>query len=112
MCYNILKNKHREKPMPESTFTFRVDESLKEAFTQAARQRDRSGAQLLRDYMREVVQLSKERETYDQWFASKVEEGRQACLRGEILTHEEVEARAKARRKRLLGRAQAPEGPA
>jgi hypothetical protein len=96
--------------MPESTFTFRVDESLKEAFTQAARQQDRSGAQLLRDYMREVVQISKERETYDQWFAAKVEEGRQAYLRGEFLTQEEVEAKAQERRQRLLARSQASEG--
>ncbi len=38
--------------MTESTFTFRVDDSLKAEFSQAAKAKDRTGAQLLRDYMR------------------------------------------------------------
>lgn len=39
----------------ESTFTFRVDSALKKAFEQAAKSTDRSGSQLLRDFMREYV---------------------------------------------------------
>jgi len=39
--------------MSEATFTFRVDESLKSQFTTAAKDRDRTGAQLLRDFMRD-----------------------------------------------------------
>jgi predicted transcriptional regulator len=42
--------------MPETTFTFRVDEALKSAFTDAARTHDRPGSQLLRDFMREFVE--------------------------------------------------------
>ena len=42
--------------MSEATFTFRVDEALKNDFTSAAKARDRTGAQLLRDFMREFVQ--------------------------------------------------------
>ncbi len=41
--------------MTEATFTFRVDESLKAEFAAAAKARDRSGAQLLRDFMRDFV---------------------------------------------------------
>ncbi len=41
--------------MSETTFTFRVDNALKGQFTSAAKDRDRSGAQLLRDFMRDVV---------------------------------------------------------
>ena len=41
--------------MTQSTFTFRVNEDLKDNFTAAAKSLDRSGAQLLRDYMREIV---------------------------------------------------------
>lgn len=37
----------------ESTFTFRVDSDLKRAFDLAAKGQDRTGAQLLRDFMRE-----------------------------------------------------------
>ena len=39
-----------EALMSETTFTFRVDDALKEQFTMAAKSRDRSGAQLLRDF--------------------------------------------------------------
>ena len=39
----------------ESTFTFRVDATLKKAFEQAAKSNDRSSSQLLRDFMRDYV---------------------------------------------------------
>ena len=42
--------------MTQATYTFRVDESLKEAFASIAQANDRSGAQLLRDFMRRDVQ--------------------------------------------------------
>ena len=38
-----------------ATFTFRVDENLKSQFTSAAKAKDRSGAQLLRDFMRDPI---------------------------------------------------------
>ena len=41
--------------MSEATFTFRVDEALKAEFSNAARNRDRNAAQLLRDFMRDFV---------------------------------------------------------
>ena len=41
--------------MSEATFTFRVDEALKDEFTLAAKARDRSEAQLLCDFMRDFV---------------------------------------------------------
>ena len=46
--------------MGEATFTFRVDEALKAEFTQAAKESDRTGAQLLRDFMREYVRKREE----------------------------------------------------
>lgn len=46
--------------MSEATFTFRVDGDLKAEFVSAAKARDRSGAQLLRDFMREYVQQQRE----------------------------------------------------
>jgi predicted transcriptional regulator len=39
----------------ESTFTFRVDSELKRAFELAAASQDRSGSQLLRDFMRDYA---------------------------------------------------------
>jgi predicted transcriptional regulator len=50
----------RATAMSEATFTFRVNEALKFEFSTAAKARDRSGTQLLRDFMREFVQRQQE----------------------------------------------------
>lgn len=54
--------------MSEATFTFRVDESLKEQFSTAAKSRDRTGVQLLRDFMRDFVKQQQEATEHDAWF--------------------------------------------
>ena len=54
--------------MSETTFTFRVDESQKDEFTTAAKGRDRSGAQLSRDFMRDFVKQQQEANEHDSWF--------------------------------------------
>ena len=90
--------------MSESTFTLRVDASLKEAFTEVAKMQDRSGAQLVRDFMREVVQKSHSREAYEQWFARKVAEGRADARLGRVVDNETVMEQAEERRQQLLAR--------
>ena len=60
--------------MSDATFTFRVDEELKAAFVNAAKEWDRTGAQLLRDYMRDVVAKSAAGE-HDAWFRDQVAAG-------------------------------------
>lgn len=42
---------------------------------------------------------------YDRWFRRKVEAGLQAIREGKVLSREEVEVRAEARKKRLLASA-------
>ena len=59
--------------MAETTFTFRVEEDLKAAFVEAAKARDRTGAQLLRDFMRSLVQRQKQAVEHDSWFRDEVE---------------------------------------
>jgi predicted transcriptional regulator len=59
--------------MPESTFTFRVDEKLKEQFSQAARRHERAGSQILREFMRKFVGQP-EAPAYEEWFAASVRE--------------------------------------
>lgn len=59
--------------MSEATFTFRVDEALKSKFTDAAKACDRTGAQLLRDFMRGVVSRQQNMAEYDTWFRREVE---------------------------------------
>ena len=39
----------------DSTFTLRVATELKQAFEETAKGNDRSGSQLLRDYMRDYI---------------------------------------------------------
>lgn len=82
--------------MSEATFTFRVDEALKQEFTTAAKARDRTGAQLLRDFMRDFVQKQQEAADYDTWFRQQVQIGLDSANAGHLIPAEEVEAEAAA----------------
>ena len=90
--------------MTKSTFTFRVDEELKNDFTDTAKALDRTGAQLLRGFMRDVVdsQQSTDKE-YDEWFRREVQIGLDSANAGRLIPNDVVEAkfaalRAKTRR--------------
>lgn len=83
--------------MREATFTFRVDEALKNEFATAAKARDRTGAQLLRDFMREFVQ-QQEAVEYDTWFRRQVQAGLDSANGGRLVPAAEVEAKFAARR--------------
>lgn len=87
--------------MSQATFTFRVDENLKEAFSAIAQAQDRSSAQLLRDFMRAYVQDNADKISYDQWFKAKVESGRLSALKGELYDLDTVEAETRALQKSL-----------
>lgn len=91
--------------MPETTVTFRVDEALKSAFTDAAKAHDRPGSQLLRDFMREYV----EKAEYDAWFRAEVKEALRESddPNAEWVTNEQVEAEWKVHKAELLARAEA-----
>jgi predicted transcriptional regulator len=82
--------------MSDATFTFRVDDALKRQFTQAAKSRDRSGAQLLRDFMRDFVRQQQEAAEHDAWFRREVQAGIDAADAGELISAEDVEAEAAA----------------
>jgi predicted transcriptional regulator len=88
--------------MPETTFTFRVDQELKKAFAEAARANDRPGSQLLRDFMREYVK----RADHDAWFRAEVEQSLEEAddPNAELIPHEEVLRKWKARRAELIKR--------
>jgi predicted transcriptional regulator len=57
----------------ETTFTFRVDDELKEAFAKTAKEEDRTAAQLLRALMREAVEGKRAMREHDAWFRAEVE---------------------------------------
>jgi len=84
--------------MSEATFTFRVDESLKDEFTSAAKARDRTGAQLLRDFMRDFVKQQQEAAEHDAWFRRQVQVGLDSANAGRLVSAEDVEAEFATRR--------------
>lgn len=82
--------------MSEATFTFRVDEALKTEFSTAAKARDRSAAQLLRDFMRDFVRQQEDAAAHDAWFRRQVQIGLDSANAGDVLSAAEVEAEAEA----------------
>lgn len=85
--------------MTDATFTFRVDEALKSEFAAAAKARDRSGAQLLRDFMRDFVRQQQGTAEHDAWFRRQVQIGLDAAGAGDLVPDETVEAEAAAWRR-------------
>ena len=88
--------------MSETTFTFRVDEDLKKQFAEIAKLKDRTGAQLLRDFMRETIAKQQEEAEYEAWFKAKVQQGLDELDAGLGIPHEEVEAYFKQLREETL----------
>ncbi len=84
--------------MNEATFTFRVDESLKNEFSVAARSRDRNGAQLLYDYTRDFVPQQQETAEHDAWFKRQVQIGLDSANAGNLVPADQVETRFGDRR--------------
>ena len=84
--------------MSEATFTFRVDQELNNEFTMAAKSRDRTGAQLLRDFMRDFVRQQQEAAAHDAWFRQQVQIGLDSANAGDLISAAEVEARFAAKR--------------
>ncbi|MDQ7728715.1 hypothetical protein [Halomonas sp. SpR8] len=83
--------------MSDATFTFRVDEDLKTEFASVAKAHDRTGAQLLRDFMRNYV-AQQQAQDYDTWLIAKVEQSRTSAEAGNLIPAADVEARFAARR--------------
>ena len=91
--------------MSESTFTFRVDEDLKAAFTAAAKDNDRTAAQILRETMREYIAAEAPPTLeYVAWLRKKVEKSRAQIEAGNYYTNEEMEQRMAEKRNKLRER--------
>ena len=103
--YLVSASRVQREPeiMPETTFTFRVEQKLKDAFTEAARVNDRPCSQLLRDFMRDYV----ERVEHDVWFRAEVEQSLREAddPNVELVPHEEVVRKWQARRGQLMRKA-------
>ena len=95
--------------MTEATFTFRVEESLKQEFSSFAKDIDRSGAQLLRDFMRDFVKQQQEAASYDAWYQKQVQIGLDEANAGQLVPQEEVKSRFEEKRASLLAKLAAKE---
>lgn len=84
--------------MSDATFTFRVDIVLKTEFSAAAKANDTTGAQLLRDFMRDYVEQQQKTEEYDAWLSAKVERSRASAETGNLESASEVDSKFAARR--------------
>jgi len=88
----------------DATFTFRVDEELKSAFADAAKAHDRTGAQLIRDFMRDYVAGERAAVGHDAWFRRQVQIGLDSANAGRLISDDEVEAEAEAWRNETRAR--------
>lgn len=92
--------------MTETTFTFRVDEELKEAFAAAAKAQDRTSAQLLRVLMRQAIEGGREKAEYDKWFLEQVDIGLKEADDPKTvwISHEDIKKEWAKEREELLAR--------
>jgi predicted transcriptional regulator len=89
--------------MTESTFTFRVDEELKAAFTAATKANDRTGAQVLREVMRDyVAEEAPPTAERLEWLNKKVAKARAQIAAGQFYSNEDMKIRMAERRVQLL----------
>lgn len=86
--------------MGDATFTFRVDETLKNEFVSAAKARDRTSAELLRDFMRAFVSQQIQSAARESSLRAEVQKGLDAANAGDVISSKEVEAEARAWRAR------------
>lgn len=86
--------------MSETTFTFQLDENLKEEFAAAAKRANRNVDDVLCDLVREFVES--ETPAYDEWFRRQVQAGLDDANAGRVVSGEEVEAEFAARRAETL----------
>lgn len=94
--------------MTDATFTFRVEEDLKSAFSEAAKAHDQTGAQLLRGFMRDYVKRQQDATEYDAWFHQQVQAGLASANAGNLIPADDVDAEFAAlreeTRRRLSGK--------
>jgi predicted transcriptional regulator len=94
--------------LAEATFTFHLDEELKNRFAAAAKSNDQAGDQLLRDFMRDYVAREEAEPGHEAWFRDEVEnairESRDAGI--EQIPHDTVRSNWLSKRALLDKRAE------
>jgi len=102
--FTAFLNTTKDITMSAVSMTIRVEDSLKQAFSEASQSCDRSCSQLIRDFMRSYVEEQKSKSEYDQWYVEQVRIGIAAADAGEYSSSADVQARSAARRAALIAR--------
>ena len=87
-----------------ATINFRVNDELKDQFDKAVEFSDMTGSQVLRDFMRNYVESAREKREFEAWLVANVQSGLEQLAAGRTIPHEEVKAKAAARREGMLSR--------
>ncbi|PIT70386.1 hypothetical protein CEV08_04145 [Bartonella tribocorum] len=74
-------------------FIVRIEDVLKNEFSKIAKICNRSGAQLLRDYIRDVVKEQKEKSARGLWFWKQVQIGIIPAHAGDIISFGLIESK-------------------
>ena len=77
--------------MADTTLTIPVDPELKTSFARAPEARNRTDADLLREFMRDYVEVQRTDSEYEQWFRRQVQSCIEAADAGDLIAAEEVE---------------------
>lgn len=87
--------------MSATKVTVDIDASLWQEFEAAARSDHRDAGEALGEILRDFVRSHSDTQAYDAWFRARVAEGIAAAEAGDVVSHEEVEAEARAWREDL-----------
>lgn len=89
----------------EAVFTMKLEPELRDAFMAEALEVDRPASQIMRELMKDYLRRREdEKRDYNEFLRRKVERSRDSIAVGRWSPHEEVEARAAARRAELQRR--------
>ena len=85
--------------MAETVIILQVDPKLRNAFSLAAESHNRTGEDLLREFMQDFVLTQRTDTEYEQWFRRQVQIGIDEADAGDVIPAEQVEAEFAALRK-------------
>ena len=87
--------------MPAATMTIRVDNSLKQEFTSASKNCDRSASQLLRDFMRSFIDSQNQEvamSSAEEKYLERIELGLKSVREGRCMSITDLKSRLAAHR--------------
>jgi predicted transcriptional regulator len=86
----------------QAVFTMKLESELRDQFMAEAEASHRPASQIVREMMRQFVQVQRESREYEAFLQRKVDGARASMRAGDGLTNDEVETEFAARRARVL----------